>query len=68
MFYFVCSTVTFDHPPDASAIEHATYIEAMNYFCEMQLEKELEKLRAGGPPREEEAVKNTILVLPKLPG
>ncbi len=61
--------MTFDHPPDASAIENATYIEAMNYFVEMTLERELDRLRGSGPPpKEEEAVKNTVLVLPKLPG
>ena len=59
--------MTFEHAPDTSAIESATYIEAMNYFCEMQLEKELDKLR-GGVTKVEEATKNTVLVLPKLPG
>ncbi|KAL4234274.1 hypothetical protein ACF0H5_005924 [Mactra antiquata] len=65
-------TVTFDKPPDPSLLEHATYIDAVNYFCDMMMEKELEALRAPGkkmPGAKENVVqaKNTVLVLPKIP-
>ncbi|XP_074656785.1 WD repeat-containing protein 97-like [Tubulanus polymorphus] len=63
-------TVTFDAVPDASLIESATYIEAINYFCEFQLQKELERLRSGGTDKEKKPSlpKNTVLVLPKVDG
>ncbi len=67
--------VTFDNPPDPAAVDNATYMDGINYFCDMETEKELERLRAGpvsiargssgeGTPEE----KNTVLVLPKLAG
>lgn len=65
-------TVTFDQAPDPSLIDSATYIDAMNYFCDMMMEKELEAMRAPGkrvPGSKENVVqaKNTVLVLPKIP-
>lgn len=65
-------TVTFDRPPDHSLIEHATFIDAVNYFCDMMLEKQLEAMRAPGkrvPGSKENVIqaKNTVLVLPKIP-
>ena len=65
-------SVTFDHPPDPALIDSATYIDAMNYFCDMMMEKELEAMRAPGkrvPGSKENVVqaKNTVLVLPKIP-
>jgi len=65
-------TVTFDHPPDPSLIDNATYMDALNYFCDMMMEKEMENLRAPGkrlPGTKENVVqaKNTVLVLPKIP-
>ncbi|XP_071824021.1 uncharacterized protein [Apostichopus japonicus] len=65
-------TVTFDVPPDASSIENATPIEAINYFVEIELERYLEKMRLA-KAREEAAKdqaseKNTIVVLPKIQG
>ena len=63
--------VTIDRP-DMALADHATYFEAMNYFCEMMTEKELEALRRGENLRrgaqEEQVVqaKNTVLVLPKI--
>jgi hypothetical protein len=62
-------SVTFEKPPDPSLLSNATYIEALNYFCEMEMEKQLNGIRGGAPPggREEE-VKNTVLVLPKITG
>lgn len=65
-------TVTFDHPPDHSVVDSATYIDCINYFVEMMMDKALEGLRKGGkrPPGAQENVvqaKNTVLVLPKLP-
>lgn len=64
--------MTFDVPPDASSIENATPIEAINYFVEMELERYLEKMRLA-KAREEAAKdqaseKNTIVVLPKIQG
>lgn len=66
-----CISVTIERP-DMALAEHATYFEAMNYFCEMMTEKELEALRRGESLRrgaQEETVvqaKNTVLVLPKI--
>ena len=65
-------TVTFDRPPDPSLIDNATYIDAVNYFCDMMVEKQLEAMRAPGkrvPGSKENVVqaKNTVLVLPKIP-
>lgn len=66
-------TVTFDKPPDPALIDSATYVDAINYFCDMMMEKALESLKRGGgrkPPGSKENVvqaKNTVLVLPKLP-
>lgn len=65
-------TVTFDQPPDQSLVDSATYIDCLNYFVEMMMDKALDGLRKGGkrPPGAQENVvqaKNTVLVLPKLP-
>ncbi|XP_052231228.1 WD repeat-containing protein 97-like isoform X3 [Dreissena polymorpha] len=65
-------TVTFDKPPDPSLIDNATYIDAVNYFCDMMMEKELDSMKASGkrlPGSKENVVqaKNTVLVLPKIP-
>lgn len=65
-------TVTFDKPPDPALLEHATYVDAINYFCDMMMEKEMEAMRAPGkklPGAKENVVqaKNTVLVLPKIP-
>nr|KAG5693101.1 hypothetical protein BaRGS_014051 [Batillaria attramentaria] len=64
-------TLTIDRP-DMAVADHATYMEAINYFCEMMTEKELEALRRGETLRRgaqgEQVVqaKNTVLVLPKI--
>ncbi|WAR11385.1 WDR97-like protein [Mya arenaria] len=65
-------TVTFDRPPDPALIENATYVDAVNFFCDMMMEKELETIKAPGkrlPGSKENVVqaKNTVLVLPKIP-
>ncbi|XP_071172379.1 WD repeat-containing protein 97-like isoform X3 [Mytilus edulis] len=65
-------TVTFDQPPDQSIVDSATYIDCINYFVEMMMDKALDGVRKGGkrPPGAQENVvqaKNTVLVLPKLP-
>ncbi|XP_064640581.1 WD repeat-containing protein 97-like [Lineus longissimus] len=63
-------TVTFDQPPDQATIDNATYLEAINYFVEMELERELDKMRHGRdrkPTADDGATKNTVLVFPKLP-
>ena len=64
--------VTFDRPPDLSVVETATYVDALNYFCDMMMEKAADGLKKGGrrqPGSKENVVqaKNTVLVLPKLP-
>ncbi|PIK43043.1 hypothetical protein BSL78_20097 [Apostichopus japonicus] len=65
-------TVTFDVPPDASSIENATPIEAINYFVEMELERYLEKMRLAKAreqaAKDQASEKNTIVVLPKIQG
>ena len=61
--------VTFESVPDIGAVENASYIEAINYFCEMELEKMLDRLRGGStgrPSNKSTANKNTVLVLPKI--
>jgi hypothetical protein len=65
-------TVTFDKPPDPALLDNANYIDAINYFCDMMFEKEMETMRAPGkrlPGSKENVVqaKNTVLVLPKIP-
>ena len=65
-------SVTFDQPPDQSLVDSATYIDCLNYFVEMMMDKALDGIRKGGkkPPGAQENVvqaKNTVLVLPKLP-
>jgi hypothetical protein len=42
-------------------------LEALNYFCEITTEKLLEGIRTGKLDESGE-VKNTVLVLPKIPG
>ena len=62
-------TVTFEKAPDVTAIDNATYVEAINYFCEMETEKELDRIRSGGVTTLSDKpvqVKNTVLVLPKV--
>ncbi|XP_064610519.1 uncharacterized protein LOC135474835 [Liolophura sinensis] len=63
-------TVNLDSVTDSSVLENATFVEAINYFCEITFEKEMEKLRRGPiPPISEEKsgqTKNTVLVLPKI--
>ena len=71
-FVRIFSSVTFDKPPDPALIESATYIDAVNYFCDMMMEKALDSMKKGGrkPAGAQENVvqaKNTVLVLPKLP-
>ncbi|OWF56397.1 WD repeat-containing protein [Mizuhopecten yessoensis] len=65
-------TVTFDKPPDVSVVETATYMDALNYFCDMMMEKAVDGLRKGGKRgagSQDNVVqaKNTVLVLPKVP-
>ena len=55
------------------AANNATAIDAINYFCEMEYEKELQKARnAIVAPIEDtvepESKKNTVLILPKING
>lgn len=67
--------MTFDKPPDSTLVESATYIDAINYFCDMMMSKEMDASRRGtkkmaGVKEGQENVvqaKNTVLVLPKLP-
>ena len=42
LFHF---TVTFDMPPDLSTVEQAQPMEAINYFVEMEVEKQMERMR-----------------------
>lgn len=65
------SAVTIDHP-DMEAGDNATYLDVLNYFCEIMTEKEVEALRRGEELRRSSdhesanQVKNTVLVLPKI--
>jgi hypothetical protein len=52
------------------AADSATPVEAINYFCEIRLEEELEKARQRSrvktPPPAKDNARNTVLVLPKI--
>ncbi|XP_067652672.1 WD repeat-containing protein 97-like isoform X2 [Haliotis asinina] len=66
-------TITYDKMPDQAVVEAVTYLDAVGYFCEMMVEKEIEALKKGrsrpqGPKQDKPGPpKNTVLVLPKLP-
>ncbi|XP_071494014.1 uncharacterized protein [Diadema antillarum] len=62
-------TVTFNVPPDMSALDNIQPIEAINYFVEMEVERHLERLKMAAVKEQrqkEEEKKNTVLVLPKI--
>jgi len=64
-------TVTLDGLQGSSIMESVHYIDAVNYFCEMMTEKELEALRRGELLRMKKGdqvvqAKNTVLVLPRI--
>jgi len=60
-------TVTFNEPPSSSVIDKATWIECINYFCEMEVSNELNKAKAVQQADDKLVeTKNTVLVLPKL--
>ncbi|XP_071957525.1 WD repeat-containing protein 97-like isoform X2 [Antedon mediterranea] len=62
-------TVTFDMAPDGSAIDNIEPIEVINYFVEMEIEKQLEQLRQqqlAQAAQKTDDHKNTVLVLPKI--
>ena len=57
----------------SDAAKNATEIDAINYFCEMEYEKELERARNAtvAPPEEpvkSDRLRNTVLILPKIDG
>ncbi|XP_041453812.1 WD repeat-containing protein 97-like isoform X10 [Lytechinus variegatus] len=62
-------TVTFNVPPDMSALDNIQPTEAINYFVEMEVERHLEKLKMAAAKeqrKKEDDKKNTVLVLPKI--
>ena len=71
-FHFVSvSFVPDDFINDAA--NNAKPVDAINYFCEMKYEEEVERARrANVAPREETArsdrLRNTVVILPKLDG
>ncbi|XP_048577146.1 uncharacterized protein LOC5521505 isoform X2 [Nematostella vectensis] len=52
------------------AADTATPVEAVNYFCEMRMQEELEKAKARArvktPPQAKDNSRNTVLILPKI--
>lgn len=66
--------MTYEKAPDLSIVEHATYMDALNYFCDMMAEKDLEGMKRGGTGKKQKItkdasvnqVKNTVLVLPRI--
>lgn len=59
--------MTFSEPPNSSVIDKATWIECINYFCEMEVANEMNKLKSQQQAEEKLVeTKNTVLVLPKL--
>ncbi|CAL1526294.1 unnamed protein product [Lymnaea stagnalis] len=64
-------TITLDRLQESSIMESVTYIDAVTYFCEMMLERELEALKRGEVFSRKQGetttqAKNTVLVLPKI--
>ncbi|CAH1779292.1 unnamed protein product [Owenia fusiformis] len=60
------STMTIDKVPSHSMIQKATFMDAINYFCEMALQKEIEQMYKERNQDKVVNSKNTVLVLPKL--
>ncbi|ESO96597.1 hypothetical protein LOTGIDRAFT_239302 [Lottia gigantea] len=67
-------TMTYNKLPDANISESVTYIDAISYFCDMMVEKELQAIRRGqsAQPATKSTEKlaqnkNTVLVLPRIP-
>nr|CAB3267739.1 WD repeat-containing protein 97-like [Phallusia mammillata] len=58
--------VQFAVQPTEASLKNVTPIEVINYFCEIMLEEELERVRLANVKPEPN--KNTVLVLPKLDG
>ena len=54
------------------AADSATPVEAINYFCEMEMEEELakarERARTKTPQQATDNSRNTVLILPKIQG
>ena len=52
------------------AADHATPAEAINYFCDIRMEEELERARTRTrektPVQAQDNSRNTVLVLPKI--
>ena len=65
--YIHIYTVTFNEPPSHGVIEKATWIECINYFCEMEMSAEVSKVTAMKQADDKLVeTKNTVLVLPKM--
>ncbi|XP_055955273.1 WD repeat-containing protein 97 [Patella vulgata] len=67
-------TLMYNKLPDGNLTESASYIDVVNYFCEMMVEKEIESIKRGHSAhpvtKTTEKIqqnKNTVLVLPRLP-
>lgn len=59
--------MTFNEPPSNSVIDKATWIECINYFCEMEMAAEVTKMKAMQQSTDKLVeTKNTVLVLPKM--
>ena len=68
---FCSSVVSFDlEVLGGVAADSATPVEAINYFCEMKIQDELEKARARArdktPTPSQDNSRNTVLILPKI--
>ncbi len=62
-------SVAFGRAPDVARAKRVSYIEAINYYCEVQVAAAAARLRAESsmqPRRPDEG--NTVLVLPKIAG
>ena len=66
----IFSPVTFDTPPDQATIDNATYLEAINYFVEMEKARLFQKKNAPKDQKKKDDTpagpKNTVLVLPRI--
>lgn len=73
-FLFVssyCVSVSFDiESLGGKAADKATPVEAINYFCDIRMEEELERARTRArvktPVQAQDNSRNTVLVLPKI--
>ena len=71
MFHFYIVTVDVDLESRSSAVDKVTYVEVINYFCEMKMEATMMKKPKTPVKPQQEGIdkinsKNTVLMLPAV--